>query len=180
MMKFEPFQTAEIPGPLKAIPVERPQTVAGIIKNAKRPIVIMGSKTFDIAPEKTLKDILEISKEVEAEVVVTGGINKKFEEIGVKEFKSMRAMELADRLRDPEWKGFDGKGNYDLAIFVGFRYYYSWLILSGLKHFSPEGFKTLSIDPYYQPHATFSLYNMKIDAWASYISSIKESLKRKG
>ncbi len=177
MIRAEPWQTAEIPGPLKALIVQKPTTAAGIIKHAKRPIMILGSKIFKIASDEIVDALIQISKTINAQVVVTGGLIKEFEKRGHKGLESMPAMELADRLRDDEWGGLDGKGNYDLAIFIGFQYYYGWLILSGLKHFSREGFKTMSLDPYYQPHATFSLYNMKKEEWDAYIFAIRDSLK---
>lgn len=176
MIRAEPWQKAEIPGPLKALIIEKPRTAAGIIRHAKRPIMIFGSKIFEVSSDELIKALIQISQKINADVVVTGGLIKKFDSRGYKGLYSMPAMELADRLRDKEWEGLDGKGNYDLAIFIGFRYYYAWLILSGLKHFARDNFKTLSLDPYYQPHATFSLYNMKLDEWNSYILAIRDSL----
>ncbi|HIE22630.1 MAG TPA: CO dehydrogenase/acetyl-CoA synthase complex subunit epsilon [Candidatus Korarchaeota archaeon] len=176
MIRAEPWQTAEIPGPLKALIVQKPTTAAGIIKHAKRPLMILGSKIFKIASDQIVDALIQISKTINVQVVVTSGLIKEFEKKGYK-VGFMPAMELADRLRDDDWCGLDGKGNYDLAVFIGFQYYYGWLILSGLKHFSREGFKTMSLDPYYQPHATFSLYNMKKEDWCSYILTIRDSLK---
>jgi acetyl-CoA decarbonylase/synthase complex subunit epsilon len=51
---------------------------------------------------------------------------------------------------DPEWKGLDGMGQYDLAMIVGVPYYMEWLILSALKHSAPD-VKTISLDRFYQP-----------------------------
>jgi acetyl-CoA decarbonylase/synthase complex subunit epsilon len=51
------------------------------------------------------------------------------------------------------------KEQYDLALFVGFPYYMEWTILSGLKHFAPN-LKTITLDNYYQPHASWSFPNM--------------------
>ena len=49
----------------------------------------------------------------------------------------MPAVSIGNRLADPHWKGIDGKGPYNLAIFAGLPYQMGWTILSGLKHFAP-------------------------------------------
>ena len=47
-------------------------------------------------------------------------------------------MDIGNRLVDSEWKGIDGKGPHDLALFVGLPYYMELTILSGLKHYAPH------------------------------------------
>ena len=67
----------------------------------------------------------------------------------------MSAMDIGNRLVDPEWQGIDGKGHPDLALFVGLPFYMEGLILSGLMHFAPE-LKTITLDNMYHPHASWS------------------------
>jgi len=89
----------------------------------------------------------------------------------------MPAMDIANRLRDPKWKGFDGKGQYDVALFVGLPYYMTWLILSGLKHFS-SNLKTISLDRFYQPHASWSFPNISVEEWRKNLDTIENKLKK--
>ena len=50
-MAAEPWQTAEIPGPKKALVITKPEVVAAMIKRAKHPVLVVGHK----AAEQTLK-----------------------------------------------------------------------------------------------------------------------------
>lgn len=77
----------------------------------------------------------------------------------------MSAMDIGNRLVDPEWQGIDGKGPHDLALFVGLPYYMESLILSGLKHFAPS-LKTITLDNLYHAHASWSFPNANSEEWA--------------
>jgi len=95
--------------------------------------------------------------------------------------KPFALLELAERLRDPSWTGLDGEGQHDLVILLGYHYYYSWLILSGLKSFAHGHLKTFSLDPYYQPHASYSLQNYALkERWVSFMKGMVASLESKG
>jgi len=48
MAAAEPWQTAEIPGPKKALVITKPEVVAAMIKRAKHPILIVGHKAAEI------------------------------------------------------------------------------------------------------------------------------------
>jgi acetyl-CoA decarbonylase/synthase complex subunit epsilon len=78
----------------------------------------------------------------------------------------MSAMDMGNRLLDPEWQGLDGKGPYDLALFVGMPYYMEGLIICGLKHFAPE-LKTITLDNLYHAHASWSFPNATLEEWAN-------------
>jgi acetyl-CoA decarbonylase/synthase complex subunit epsilon len=84
----------------------------------------------------------------------------------------MPAMDIGNRLTDSEWNGVDGEGQHDLALFMGMQYYMEWLILSGLKHFAYKNLMTISVDRFYQPHATWSFPNMKIKDWTKNLEDI--------
>ena len=77
----------------------------------------------------------------------------------------MNAMEISSRVIDPTWKGLDGKGPYDLVMYVGLPYYMESLILCGLKHFS--NIKTMTLDNMFHAHASWSFPNSSIDELAS-------------
>jgi acetyl-CoA decarbonylase/synthase complex subunit epsilon len=88
---------------------------------------------------------------------------------------SMPAMDIGDRLTDSTWKGLDGNGSYDLALFMGFPYYMEFVILSGLKHFSPN-LKTIALDRFYNPHASWSFPNLSIKDWKDSLQVIVKKL----
>ena len=180
MSMGESWQTAEIPGPIKAVIIPEAKRVAAILKSAKRLLLIVGNEIikqqdseFDI-----IQYITEIAKVTNAHINVTGTIIHKFREKGYDKVFLMPALEIVDRLRDETWMGHDNVGRYTLAVFMGFPYYYEWLLLNGMKHFAYKNMKTLSLDPYYQPNATFSLPNMRIDEWRKFIRELVENLRR--
>nr|NIO37593.1 CO dehydrogenase/acetyl-CoA synthase complex subunit epsilon [Candidatus Bathyarchaeota archaeon] len=75
-------------------------------------------------------------------------------------------------------KGLDGKGPYDLALFMGFPYYMEFVILSALKHFSTN-LKTISLDRFYNPHATWSFPNLSVEDWSKSFEIILNKLGEK-
>jgi CO dehydrogenase/acetyl-CoA synthase epsilon subunit len=50
-----------------------------------------------------------------------------------------------------------------------------WLILSGLKSFARK-LTTISLDRYYQPHASWSFPNISEKAWGENLSAIVKGL----
>jgi len=175
----EPWQTAEIPGPKKALVITKPKIVTAMIKRAKRPILIVGHKAAEIKlEEETLIDyLIKIAKMADIPTVATAHVVKEFIERGFHPEAWMPIVDIANRLRDPEWRGLDGKGQYDLALFVGIQYYMEWVILSGLKHFS-SNLKTISLDRYYQPHASWSFPNISLDEWKENLKIIEKEIKK--
>jgi acetyl-CoA decarbonylase/synthase complex subunit epsilon len=87
----------------------------------------------------------------------------------------MPAVDIANRLVDSEWKGLDGNGQYDLAMFMGITYYMEWVLFSGLKHFG-QNLKTISLDRHYQPHASWSFPNLSDEDWAQNLEVIVSKL----
>lgn len=176
----ESWQKAEIPGPIKALLLNNPKVVAEYLKKANRSVIIIGDKILEIEKEgyKILDLIKKLSNKINAEIITSSPkIIEKMREENM-DFRIMPSIEFIDRLRDPNWNGFNGKGQYDLAIFIGFPYYYCWLLLSNLKHFAYNHLKTLSLEPYYQPHATYSLPNNPlIEAWFKFLNNIVIELK---
>ncbi len=177
MIRGESWQKAEVPGPIKAFLIDDPKRLAILIKRAKRPLIIAGYRIAKMTDKLDLvRYLIDLAERINAHVVVTGSLIKEFEKRGYRYLYLMPAMEVVDRLMDSEWPGFDGKGNYDLVIFIGFPYYYEWLMLNGLKHFAYRHLRTISLDPYYQPNATFSLPNMKIGEWVKFLDSLKDNV----
>ena len=175
----ESWQTAEIPGPKKALVITKPKIVAVLIKKAKRPILIVGHKAAEIKlGEETLIDyLIRLAKTADIPVVATAHIVKEFINRGFQPETWMPVVDIANRLQDPEWRGLDGKGQYDLALFAGIHYYMEWLILSGLKHFSSK-LKTVSLDRFYQPHASWSFPNIPPEEWRESLKIIEEEIRK--
>ena len=164
--KAEPWQTAEIAGPKKALLILKPEVVVAMVKRAKRPILVVGHQAAEDYSEnvKIIDYVIRMSKTAGIPVVATAHMITEFLKKGFQPAAWMSAMDIGNRLQDPEWKGLDGKGPYDLALFIGLPYYMEFVILSSLKHFSTN-LKTISLDRFYDPHATWSFPNLSVEDW---------------
>jgi acetyl-CoA decarbonylase/synthase complex subunit epsilon len=173
----EPWQTAEIPGPKKALVITKPEVVAAMVKRAKHPILVVGHKASEIDFEgtKLIDFIIELSKKCGVPVVATAHLISEFLKRGFKPAGFMPAVDVGNRLVDPAWMGIDGKGQHDLALFIGLPYYMEWTILSGLKHFAPH-LKTITLDNVYQPHASWSFPNISHEEWEKTLKVIIEKV----
>jgi len=164
-MTAEPWQTAEIPGPTKALVITKPEVVVAMVKKAKRPILIVGHEAVDsdLGEEKLIDYLIRLAKTAKIPVVATAHIVGEFVKRGYSPAAWMPVVDITNRLQDVDWKGLDGKGQYDLALFTGLPYYMEWTILSSMKHFS--NLKTITLDRFYQPHATWSFPNLSKKDW---------------
>lgn len=179
MVVIEPWQIAEVPGPKKATVVTRPEVIDALIRRAKRPVLVVGHLAADIAIDdgaasdvrKMIDYLIDLSKARDIPVIATGNTNLALANRNYTQATIMTAVEAGQRLTDPGWKGADGNGPHDLAIFAGLPYYMGWTILSGLKHFAPH-LKTLSLDNVYHPHATFSYANISPAEWRKQMDAL--------
>jgi acetyl-CoA decarbonylase/synthase complex subunit epsilon len=137
-----------------------------MVKRAKRPILVVGHHAaVDYSDSVKMIDFaIRLSKTAGIPVVATAHLITEFLKKGFQPAAWMSAMDIGNRLQDPEWKGLDGTGPYDLALFMGLPYYMEFVILSSLKHFSTK-LKTISLDRFYNPHATWSLPNLSVKDW---------------
>ena len=167
-MSCEPWQCAEISATKKANPITKPEVAVALIKKAQHPILVVGSNATDRWMEgKQLIDyLIDFTKASKVPVVATAHMVGEFLKRGYEPAGFMSAMDIGNRLVDPEWPGIDGKGRPDLALFVALPYYMEGLILSGLMHFAPE-LKTMTLDNMYHPHASWSFPNGTLEDWAS-------------
>jgi acetyl-CoA decarbonylase/synthase complex subunit epsilon len=177
MATAEPWQTAEISGPKKAMVVTKPEVVAAMIKQAKRPILIVGHRAaeIDLRDKKLIDYVIELAEKAKIPVVATAHIVGEFLKRGCQPAGWMPAVDIGNRLVDPDWCGFDGKGRYDLALFVGLPYYMEWTILSGVKHFATN-LKTVTLDNVYQPNANWSLPNIALKNWTEDLKGLIEKV----
>ena len=180
MKVAEPWQKAEISGPKKALIITKPEIVVAMVKRAKRPLLIVGHEAAEVKVSrgKLINYVIRIAKASRAPVVVTAHATREFVRRRFRPAAWMSAVDIANRLQDPEWMGLDGMGPYDLALITGIPYYMEWVILSGLKHFAPS-LKTICLDRFYQPHATWSFPNVSPEDWHKYLKVIVEKLRGK-
>lgn len=173
MAIIEPWQIAEISGPKKAAVISKPEVIDAMIKRSKHPILIVGHRAAEIAlgDKKLIDYLIDLGIARNIPVIATGNTNRELVNRGYTQATILPAVEAGHRLSDREWKGLDGKGPYDLAIFAGLPYYMEWTILSGLKHFAPH-VKTLSLDNAYQPNASFSFSNIPIEDWQKNLNAV--------
>ena len=175
--KQRPGQTAEIAGPKHAKVFPNATVAVSMIKRAKRPLLVIGSN----APETETEDgdlidyAIKIGKKGKLTLAATGHLIGEFMKRKAKNVYSIPFMNLGDRLRDIDWKGFDGKGQYDLVIFAGSQYYMEWLVLSGLKNFAPN-LRTISLGNLYQPNASWSVGTVNHSTWISMLKEIDENI----
>jgi len=167
-MSCEPWQCAEIAATKKANPIQRPQVVVALIKKAGRPILIVGSNATErwMEGRQLIDYLIDFARASKVPVVATAHMVGEFLKRGYEPAGFMSAMDIGNRLVDPEWQGLDGKGPYDLALFVGLPYYMEALIICGLKHFAPD-LKTITLDNLFHVHASWSFPNATLEEWAS-------------
>jgi len=166
-MSCEPWQCAEIAATKKANPITKPEVAVAMIKRATHPILVVGSNATERCMEGKLliEYLIDFARASKVPVVATAHMVGEFLKRGYKPAGFMSAMDIGNRLVDPEWQGLDGKGHPDLTLFVGLPYYMEALILSGLKHFAPN-LKTITLDNVYHPHASWSFPNAGAKDWA--------------
>jgi len=162
----EPWQTAEVSGPKKASVITKPEVVVAMIKKAKHPILVVGHKVaeIDLEDRKLIDFIVDFAQKTNIPVVATAHTVSEFLKRSYKPAGWMPAVDIGNRLVDPEWKGIDGKGPHDLALFVGLPYYMELTILSGLKHYA-SNLKTVTLDNVYHSHASWSFPNIPAKDW---------------
>jgi len=167
-MSCEPWQCAEIAATKKANPITKPEVAVALMKRAAHPILVVGSNATEryLRGKQLIEYIIAFAKASKVQVVATAHMVGEFLKRGYEPAGFMSAMDIGNRLVDPDWKGLDGKGHPDLAMFVGLPYYMEALILSGLKHFAPD-LKTMTIYNLYHAHASWSYPNGSLDDWAN-------------
>jgi acetyl-CoA decarbonylase/synthase complex subunit epsilon len=177
-MSCEPWQCAEIAATKKANPITKPEIVVAMIKRAAHPILIVGSNATERSMEgkQLIEYLIEFATASNIQVVATAHMVSEFLKRGFEPADFMSAMDIGNRLVDPNWQGIDGKGHPDLALFVALPYYMESLILSGLKHFAPD-LKTMTLDNLFHPHASWSFPNANLKEWANNLTIMTSKFK---
>jgi acetyl-CoA decarbonylase/synthase complex subunit epsilon len=147
--------------------ITKPEVAAAMIKKAAHPILVVGSNAVEreLEGRKLIDYLIDFARASKVPVVATAHMVGEFLKRGFEPAGWMSAMDIGNRLADPEWQGIDSKGPHDVALFVGLPYYMEGNILSGLMHFAPN-LKTITLDNVYHPHASWSFPNSSAKDWA--------------
>jgi acetyl-CoA decarbonylase/synthase complex subunit epsilon len=172
-MSCEPWQCAEIAATKKANPIQKPEVAVALIKKATRPILIAGSYATErwMEGRQLIDFLIDFARASKVPIVATAHMVGEFLKRNYEPAGFMSAMDIGNRLVDPDWQGLDGKGQYDLAMFVGMPYYMEGLIICGLKHFAPN-LKTMTLDNLYHAHASWSFPNATLEEWANNLKAM--------
>ncbi|NVM56383.1 MAG: CO dehydrogenase/acetyl-CoA synthase complex subunit epsilon, partial [Candidatus Helarchaeota archaeon] len=117
-MSTRPWQDAAI-NPKMGVAMKEPAKLAKILKKGKRPLIVVGALAdqIEVNDGKTLLDLLiELGKTIS--IVATSNISKAFLDKGFDPAAIMTAVNITNRLSDPDWKGLDGKGKYDVVVYT--------------------------------------------------------------
>jgi acetyl-CoA decarbonylase/synthase complex subunit epsilon len=174
-MTVKPWQWGNVPGHEMATPVKG-DVVAKLIKSAKKPLLVVGGEALrEKWSDRLLIDFVAELAKVGIPVVATAHTYKALRERGVEPAVIMTVVDVTNRLQDPSWS-IDGKGAHDLAIFIGISYQLQSQMLSTLKHFATH-LRTISLDRYFHPNATFSMPNLKQDEWEQVLNNVVQVVR---
>ena len=176
----EPWQKAEIPGPIQALVIKKPEVVPAMIKKAKRPIFIVGHEAAEVnlGDKKPIDHVIRIAKAAKIPVVATAQTVAEFLKRDFQPDAWMSAMDIGTRLTDPGWSVSGEGGPHDLALLLGIPYYMEWVIESGLKSFAPT-LRTISLNRFYQPHCNWSFPNLSLEDWHKNLELIAQKVEGK-
>ncbi|MCS7139832.1 MAG: CO dehydrogenase/acetyl-CoA synthase complex subunit epsilon [Candidatus Nezhaarchaeota archaeon] len=173
-MVVKPWQWGNVPGHEMATPVKG-DVVAKLIKASKRPLVVVGGAALkEKWGDKLLIDFVAELAKAGMPVIATAHVYKALRDRGVEPAAIMSLADITNRLQDPAWS-IDGKGPHDLIIYVGILYQFQSQMLSTLKSFT--NLRTLSLDRYFQPNATFSMPNLRQEEWEQALNNVLTVLK---
>jgi acetyl-CoA decarbonylase/synthase complex subunit epsilon len=165
------FNAAEVQT-IKPATIAELEAIARMIKKARHAVLITGGKLLH--DEKLVECAVKMYDKG-IPIIATGASSKPLIEKGVKPQSAIFSLHYVTQfMLDEEWQGFDGRGGYDTALFLGFEPYYLSRMLSALKHFS--NITTISIDSFYQPHAQFSFMNLPEDAHYAMLEELVSKL----
>ncbi len=172
----KPWQKTAQAGPEIGVAIFDPNVAATIIKEARKPILVVGATSLKLkmGDELYIAALLKLAKAAKLTIVATAHANKYIVDNNVTglDVYVMPLTNLTNRLEDDhEWSGLDGKGKPDLVIYGGITTYYLSQMLSVLKNFTAR-LQTLTLDNEYQPNARFSLGNINNDEWKKFFDAL--------
>ena len=177
----QPWQTAEVTSTTRAGVIANADMAVKIIQKALRPVLVLGNNVteFEWDGKKLVDYVVEFARGTGIPVIATSNVAAELLKRGYKPVAVMSLMELGSRLVDREWEGLDGKGAYDMVIFIGIPYGMAYEIMSALKSFA-QNLITINLDNVYNPQAKWSLPNVSVKEWVNCIMGINSKLKEIG
>ena len=173
-----PYQKANIPGPEMGTSVSDPKVMANLLKSPKKKVIVIGSESlrWEHDGKKVVDYFIEIAKKLDCHVIATGHTYKYLKDkIDSGKLWDMSLINITGRLVDIDWKGLDGEGQYEMAIFGGHLVYYVSQTLSRIKNFT-NWVRTIELDKYSHPNARFSLPNISDEEWKEFLEKVIENL----
>ncbi|MHA1375562.1 MAG: CO dehydrogenase/acetyl-CoA synthase complex subunit epsilon [Promethearchaeota archaeon] len=173
-----PYQKANIPGPEMGTTVYDPKVMANLVKTDKRKVIIIGAEaiSWELDGKKVADYYIDIANKLDCQVISTGHAYKYLKDkINEDRLHDMSLINIVGRLVDKDWKGIDGKGQYNMAIFGGHIVYYVSQAMSRIKNFS-NWVRTIDLDKFSHPNARFSLPNLSDDDWKRFLEELIENL----
>jgi len=160
------------PSPIKASVITDIKHVLDIVKRFKSKLFAIGSqitRLSELTSPDLIDRIISVALSLGAWIPTSSPtIVKVLDVKNVKNYEIAFPLELAQKIP---------KKGAELAIFIGYPYAYEWLILNYLKHYAPN-VKTLTLEPYAQPNATWTLASLPLSLWYKNICSLEEMLKK--
>jgi acetyl-CoA decarbonylase/synthase complex subunit epsilon len=178
--KVTAYETAEIRGPKVAFNLTA-ENSGRMLKRAKRLLIVVGGDALNIKAEDGVdvpQVAVRLAKSLGGTIAASPGVFRAFRDVKDVKLINMSLEDIVNRIKDKDWKGFDGEGSYDMTAFMGGLYFFQSMMLSTLKHFAPHQ-KTISLDRFYHPNATFSLDNMPSDKWQTGLDAMLQLLEAK-
>jgi len=173
-----PYQKANIPGPEMGTSVSDPAVMANILKAPKKKVFVIGAESlnWELDGKKLADYFIEIANKLDCHVVSTGHAYSYLKgKITDNKLFDMSLINITNRLSDKDWSGFDGEGQYSMAIFGGHLVFYVSQTLSRLKNFT-NWLRTIDLDKYSHPNARFSLPNLSEADWKTFLENLIEKL----
>ncbi len=173
-----PYQKANIPGPEMGTTVYDPKVMANLLKTDKRKVIIIGAESinWELDGKKVADYYIDIANKLDCQVISTGHVYKYLKDkIKKDKLRDMSLINITGRLVDKDWKGIDGKGQYNMAIFGGHLVYYVSQTMSRIKNFS-NWVRTIDLDKFSHPNARFSLPNISDEDWKRFLEELIELL----
>ncbi len=166
-------------GVKSAIVLDDATEYAELIKQARRPLLVLGPRLLQLSlgDRLLMEYALELAAAGNIPICATAHTRGKIVELGGRPDSEYDVVEIINALKDPEWHGVRNEGNHDLIIFFGFRSDLGNQGLSALKHFAPH-LRTMTLCKYVYPNADYSLPNIRKDEdWRAFLEELISSLK---
>ena len=170
-----PFHRVNVlSGTKSAIVLEQSREYAAVIRQAKRPLLVLGPRLTEepAARRSLLQYAIDLTKTAGMAICATANVKGKMAGSGARPDSEYDLVEIVNHLKHPDWRGARGEGNHDLVVFLGIRTDLLNQCLSTLKHFAPH-LRTMTLDKYSFPNADYTLPNYREDEdWRRFLDDL--------